>query len=91
VGNPRWESLLTDANFDLIEALARYAESRGFELLDLAFAWLLTRPQVASVIAGASSPEQIQRNAATAQWAMTDEEKGAVERILAHYPATPRS
>lgn len=90
VGNPRWESLLTDANLDLIEALARYAESRGFELLDLAFAWLLTRPQVASVIAGATSAEQVRRNAATAQWAMTDEERDAVERILARYPATPR-
>jgi aryl-alcohol dehydrogenase-like predicted oxidoreductase len=90
VGNPRWESLLTEANFELIEALARYAESRGFELIDLAFAWLLSRPQVASVIAGATSPEQVRRNAATAQWAMTDEEKGAVERILARYPATPR-
>jgi aryl-alcohol dehydrogenase-like predicted oxidoreductase len=90
VGNPRWETLLTDANFDLIEALARYAESRGFELIDLAFAWLLSRPQVASVIAGATSAEQVRRNAATAQWAMTEEEKGAVERILAHYPATPR-
>ena len=90
VGNPRWESLLTEANFELIEALARYAESRGFELIDLAFAWLLSRPQVVSVIAGATSPEQVRRNAATAQWAMTDEEKGAVERILARYPATPR-
>jgi len=91
VGNPRWEALLTDANLDLIEALARYAASRGFELLDLAFAWLLARPQVVSVIAGATSTEQVQRNAATAQWTMSAEERDAVERILAAYPATPRA
>jgi len=90
IGNPRWEALLTDANLELIEALARYAESRGFELIDLAFAWLLTRPQVASVIAGATSAEQVRRNAATAQWAMSDEERDAVERILARHPTTPR-
>ena len=90
VGNRKWESLLTDANFELIEALARYAASRGFELIDLAFAWLLARPQVVSVIAGATSPAQVQRNAATAQWVMNEEELNAVERILAAHPATPR-
>ena len=90
VGNPRWETLLTDANLDLIEALTRYAESRGFELIDLAFAWLLSRPQVASVIAGATSAEQVRRNAATVHWTMSPEERDAVGRILATYPATPR-
>jgi aryl-alcohol dehydrogenase-like predicted oxidoreductase len=90
VGNRKWESLLTDANFELIEALARYAASRGFELIDLAFAWLLARPQVVSVIAGATSPAQVQRNAATAQWVMNEEELDAVERILAAHPVTPR-
>lgn len=90
-GNPRWESLLTEENLTLIEALAGYAESRGFELLDLAFAWLLARPQVASVIAGAMSAEQVQRNAKTVAWTLNDEERDAVERILARYPATPRS
>jgi aryl-alcohol dehydrogenase-like predicted oxidoreductase len=91
VGSARWESLLTEGNFDLIEALARYAESRGFEILDLAFAWLLARPQVASVIAGATSPEQVRRNAAAAQWVLSDEELDGVERILAQHPATPRA
>lgn len=90
VGNPRWEALLTEQNLELVEALARYAESRGFEVLDLAFAWLLARPQVASVIAGATNPEQVRRNAATAEWTMSDEEKSAVDRILASHPATPR-
>jgi aryl-alcohol dehydrogenase-like predicted oxidoreductase len=90
-GNPRWESLLTEENLTLIEALTNYAESRGFELLDLAFAWLLARPQVASVIAGAMSPEQVTRNAKSVSWLLSDEERDAVERILTRHPATPRS
>ncbi len=90
VGNARWESLLTDANLDLIEALTRYAESRGFEIVDLAFAWLLAKPQVASVIAGATSAEQVRRNAATSRWVLSDEELDAVARILATHPGTPR-
>jgi aryl-alcohol dehydrogenase-like predicted oxidoreductase len=90
IGNPRWESLLSEGNLSLIEALAGYAESRGFEVLDLAFAWLLQRPAVASVIAGAMSPEQVKRNAAAAQWTLTEEEAAAVARILERYPVTPR-
>jgi len=90
IGNPRWENLLTDGNLALIEALASYAESRGFEILDLAFAWLLQRPVVASVIAGAMSPAQVRRNAAAAQWSLSEEEAAAVARILERYPVTPR-
>jgi len=91
VGSARWEPVLSEANLDLVEALSRYAESRGFEIVDLAFAWLLSRPQVASVIAGATSAEQVRRNAATAQWVMSDGEVDAVERILATHPTTPRA
>jgi aryl-alcohol dehydrogenase-like predicted oxidoreductase len=90
-GNARWESLLTDANYALIEALADFAEARGYALVDLAFAWLLSKPQVASVIAGATSPEQIASNAATARWRLSAEEANAVEAILTEYPSTPRS
>lgn len=90
VGNPRWENLLSDENLAFIEALAKYAESRGFEILDLAFAWLLQRPLVASVIAGAMSPAQVRRNAAAAQWLLNEEEAAAVARMLERYPVTPR-
>src|SRR5690606_10434279 len=54
-GNERWERHLTDANFYLIERLEAFARERGKELIDLAFAWLLAKPEVASVIAGATS------------------------------------
>ena len=58
------------------------AEARGREVLDLAFAWLLARPQVASVIAGATSHEQVRRNAAAADWQLTDDELAEVDALL---------
>lgn len=90
-GNARWESLLTDANFALIEALERYALVHGHELIDLAFAWLLAKPQVRSVIAGATRPDQVRRNAAAARWHLTEADVEAVARILHEHPATARA
>ena len=73
---------LQAADFDLIEALAGFAESRGHTLLELAFAWLLSRPSVSSVIAGATRPEQIRANATAVQWRLSEEELESVGRIL---------
>ena len=73
---------LQAADFDLIEALAGFAEGRGHTLLELAFAWLLSRPSVSSVIAGATRPEQIRANAAAVQWRLSEEELESVGRIL---------
>ncbi len=73
---------LQAADFDLIEALAGFAESRGHTLLELAFAWLLSRPSVSSVIAGATRPEQIRANAAAVHWRLSEEELESVGRIL---------
>ena len=73
---------LEEADFDLIEGLAGFAESRGHTLLELAFAWLLSRPSVSSVIAGATRPEQIRANAAAVQWRLSEEELESVGRLL---------
>ena len=73
---------LQAADFDLIEGLAGFAESRGHTLLELAFAWLLSRPSVSSVIAGATGPEQIRANAAAVKWRLSQEELESVGRIL---------
>lgn len=81
-GNPRWEAHLTDENFDVIERLGGYAEQLGMELIDLAFAWLLAKPQVASVIAGASTPAQVSRNAATAAFELSHAQVAAVDGLL---------
>jgi aryl-alcohol dehydrogenase-like predicted oxidoreductase len=73
---------LTEENLDMIEALIAYTESRGHTILELAFSWLLAHPTVASVIAGATKPEQVQANADAANWKLTESELAEVDRIL---------
>jgi aryl-alcohol dehydrogenase-like predicted oxidoreductase len=50
-------------------------------LLELAFSWLADRPMVASVIAGATKPEQIAANAKAINWELTDEDREEVDRL----------
>jgi len=74
---------LSDRNFDRVEALAAWAAERDHTILDLAFAWLLGHPAVSSVIAGATRPEQVRGNAATADWVLTPDEVKAVSELVA--------
>jgi aryl-alcohol dehydrogenase-like predicted oxidoreductase len=62
------ESMLTDETFDVLEALEGFAKSRGVELLDVAIGGLAAQPAVASVIAGATSRDQVRRNVAAGEW-----------------------
>jgi aryl-alcohol dehydrogenase-like predicted oxidoreductase len=78
-----FSNLLTDRNLDIVEKLIVFAGSRGHTILELAFSWLLTRKSVASVIAGATKPEQIARNAAAADWHLTDDDLTKIDLILA--------
>lgn len=78
--NERW---FTDENLAQVEALIQFAEARGRTILDLAFSWLLRWSSVASVIAGATSAQQVQSNAAAADWHLSDAELAEVETILA--------
>ncbi len=78
----RGQAAMSDANFDKVEALEAWANARGRTLLDLAFAWLLGHPAVSSVIAGATSPEQIRTNAATADWMLTPDEVDEVGKLV---------
>jgi aryl-alcohol dehydrogenase-like predicted oxidoreductase len=74
---------LTDVRFDLVERLAAFAEQRGRTLLELALSWLASQRVVATVIAGATSPEQVRANTAAAQvWKLDDDEFAAVDGIL---------
>ncbi len=75
--------LLSERNLDVVEALIRFAESRGHTLLDLAISWLASRPAVASVICGATKPEQVRANAGAASWRLVDEELAEVDAITA--------
>ena len=73
---------VSEEKLDQVEKLATFAESRGHTLLELAFSWLLARPTVVSVIAGAMSPEQIQGNARAGGWRLTEEELAEIDRIV---------
>jgi aryl-alcohol dehydrogenase-like predicted oxidoreductase len=78
----RGQEMLRDARFDVIEALETYARDHGHTLTELSLSWLAGSPVVASVIAGATSPEQVRTNAAaTSAWAMTDQERGEISDL----------
>ena len=64
----RKAAVLTDATFDRLEALTAFARERGHTLVELAFAWLRSQRPVASVIAGATSPEQVNANVEAGRW-----------------------
>ena len=83
-GTERFGKLLDEVHLQTVEALARFAESRGHTLLELAFSWLLARPVVPSVIAGATSAQQIRSNAAAVGWKLTPADLAEVDRILQH-------
>ncbi|MFO0294145.1 MAG: aldo/keto reductase [Rhodospirillales bacterium] len=74
---------LTDANWQIVEKLEAFCAARGRGLLDLAFAWLLGEPAVASVIAGATRPEQLERNVAAARWTLSAEDRALVDAATA--------
>ncbi len=72
---------IEEAKLDTVERLIGFAEARGHTVLELAFSWLLMKPGVTSVIAGATRPEQVHANAAAAGWTLSGEELAEVERI----------
>lgn len=71
----------TEENVRIAHALKTFAAARRHTLLELAISWLAARPQVASVIAGATSPEQVRANAAAANWSMDGEALAEIERL----------
>ena len=71
-----------DERIDAIETLTQYAENHGRSLLELAFGWLLAKPAVASVIAGATRPEQVHANAEAASWQLTEQQLAEVDALV---------
>jgi len=79
---PRFgERFMTEANWRMVEQLADFCAARGRTMLELAFSWLLARPQVASVIAGAMKPEQLEQNIKAVDWALSAEDMTEIDRI----------
>jgi aryl-alcohol dehydrogenase-like predicted oxidoreductase len=85
---PRGEQVLSERNFAVLEKLETFATSRGHTMLELAIGWLTSQPHVASVIAGATSPEQIEQNVAAAAWQLTREELIEVDNATAREGAS---
>ena len=76
------EQIASDEQFDLLEALTDFAERRGVSLLELAIGGLLGNLVVASVIAGATRPQQVHANAAAARWTPSNEDLAALGDLL---------
>jgi aryl-alcohol dehydrogenase-like predicted oxidoreductase len=74
--------VFTDENLALAERLRGFAESRGHTLLELSMAWLASRGAIASIIAGAKTPEQVTANASAVAWRLTEADVAAVDGIL---------
>jgi aryl-alcohol dehydrogenase-like predicted oxidoreductase len=82
LSNPRYsDRFLNDENLRVVERLETFCAARGRTLLELAFAWLLAKPVVASVIAGATTPEQLIQNAGAVGWTLTQDELAEIDRI----------
>jgi aryl-alcohol dehydrogenase-like predicted oxidoreductase len=77
------ERRLTERNWVVVERLADFCEVRGHNLLELAISWLLHRPAVASVIAGATRPDQVEANIKAAGWDLSREDMDEIDRLTA--------
>ena len=83
-GSPeRARRYLNERNFAMVAQLADLAAARGRSLLDLAIGWLASEPVTASVIAGATSPEQVRANIAALGWEPSPEDRAQVDAITA--------
>ena len=70
-----------DPRLAVVEDLAAFAVGRGHTLLELAFSWLLARAEVASVIAGATTPAQVAANAAAGDWLLDADQLAEIDKL----------
>ena len=79
--SPMAGRIMNDRNYDILEALEGFASARGHTILELAMGWLASKAYIPSVIAGATSPEQVEQNANAVAWRLTPEEQTEVEGL----------
>jgi len=79
---PRYAQRLASAPWDTIEAIEKFAAERGLSMLDVAIGGLAAQPAVTSVIAGATSAEQVRANAAAGRWRPSAEDLSALRALL---------
>lgn len=78
----RYEDMfMTETNWTRLEKLQAFAQARGHTLLELAFSWLAAQPIVATVIAGATQPAQLEANVKAADWALSADELKEIDCI----------
>lgn len=78
---PRGGGVLNERNWRIVEALSAFAAARDHTILDLAMSWLASRPYVASIIAGATKPEQVEQNVAAIGWTLSADDLAEIDRI----------
>jgi aryl-alcohol dehydrogenase-like predicted oxidoreductase len=79
--------LVHEADWDQLSRFSMFAAERNLTEVQVAFSWLAAQPRVASVIAGATRPEQVRENAAAVAWVPSDEERAELDDI---FPLTPK-
>ncbi len=80
-------SFRSDEKFDKIDKLNELGKEHGHSLLDYAIGWLVSRPYISSVIAGVTTPEQLEANVAAGEAKFSPEELSAIEEITGPPPA----
>ena len=75
------DEVFTDETFDRLEAIEEFAQGRGVTMLNVAIGGLLAQPAIASVIAGATKPEQVRANVEAAEWQPTPEDLAALNAL----------
>jgi aryl-alcohol dehydrogenase-like predicted oxidoreductase len=81
-GIGQYERLASEENLEAVERLGELAARGGHTVVELAIAWLLSHPEVASVIAGATAPDQVRANTTAAGWDLSAEELAEVDAIV---------
>jgi aryl-alcohol dehydrogenase-like predicted oxidoreductase len=75
------DAFMTERNLRIVNSLESFCKERGHTLLELAISWLAAQRTVASVICGATKPEQIEQNVKAAEWALTTEDLATVDQL----------
>ena len=72
---------MTEANWQIVDKLEAFCAARGRTMLELAFGWLAARPQLSSVIAGATKPEQVEQNVKAVEWKLSADDAAEIDRL----------
>jgi aryl-alcohol dehydrogenase-like predicted oxidoreductase len=76
------DQIADNETWDRLDQLADFCDERGIEPIDVAIGWMAAQPAIASVIAGATKPEQIRRNVEAGRWSPNDEDRAALDAIF---------